>query len=63
MNPNCFKCGDEFNPVRKALGYNTCLACGSPKIQLPIIEVNKSNPVVGTLAELRAANAKGPRTW
>lgn len=61
--PNCIKCGQVYNPKRKALGYKTCLNCGSPKLYLPIIEVNKSNPVVGTLEELASASAKGWRTW
>lgn len=61
--PNCIKCGDEYNPKRAELGYRTCLSCGSPKQEFVIIEVNKSNPVVGTLQELAAANAKGLRTW
>lgn len=63
MTAFCIKCGDDYNPKRLELGYRTCLACGSPKLNLPIIEVNKSNPVVGTLAELASASAKGPRTW
>ena len=26
--PQCFDCGEEFNPKRKELGYEHCLACG-----------------------------------
>ena len=26
--PQCFDCGEEFNPKRKALGYEHCLECG-----------------------------------
>jgi len=26
--PECIKCGDEYNPKRKQLGYHTCLECG-----------------------------------
>lgn len=26
--PECFDCGEEFNPRRKALGYEHCLNCG-----------------------------------
>jgi hypothetical protein len=62
----CIKCTDEYDDRRAALGYKTCLPCAkihTPKQQFVIIDVNKSNPVVGTLAELAAANAKGPRTW
>lgn len=60
----CIKCGNEIHRARAALNeYRTCINCGSPRLNLPIIEVNKSNPVVGTLQELKQANAKGPRTW
>ena len=24
----CIECGEEYNPKRQALGYNTCLECG-----------------------------------
>ncbi len=26
--PQCIKCGEEFNPKRLQLGYQTCLSCG-----------------------------------
>ena len=26
--PQCFDCGEEFNPKRKELGYEHCLKCG-----------------------------------
>ena len=26
--PQCFDCGEEFSPKRKALGYEHCLECG-----------------------------------
>ena len=26
--PQCWDCGEEFNPKRKALGYEHCLSCG-----------------------------------
>ena len=26
--PQCWDCGEEFNPKRKALGYEYCLSCG-----------------------------------
>jgi hypothetical protein len=26
--PHCFDCGEEFNPKRRALGYEHCLECG-----------------------------------
>lgn len=60
----CRKCSHFYPDARKIWGkVDTCIDCGSPPLNLPIIEVNKSNPVVGTLAELASASAKGPRTW
>lgn len=59
----CIKCGEDYNPARLALGYRTCLDCGSPKLELVVIDVNKSNPVVGTRAELAGSSHKGLRTW
>lgn len=32
-NPDC---GNEVNPKRWALGYRTCLKCGSPLKQFPV---------------------------
>lgn len=58
----CIKCGDDYNDRRKALGYKTCLSCGSPRINFPVIPVSKSNYVVGTLEELKVSyNNKGQR--
>ena len=66
----CVKCGDEYIEKRLTkLGLKTCLPCGAKDAlkeregRFVIIDVNKSNPVVGTRAELAQANAKGPRTW
>jgi predicted nucleic acid-binding Zn-ribbon protein len=59
---NCIKCGNSYNSKRAELGYRTCLDCGSPRQEFLIIDVNKSNPIVGTLAELQGSH-KGPRTW
>lgn len=28
MTAICCKCGEEYNPKRRLLGYNTCLDCG-----------------------------------
>ena len=51
--PLC-KCGDEINPKRHALGYRTCLSCGSPAPQRTVVPVHKSNYVLCTNpAELR----------
>lgn len=56
----CIECDNSYNPRRKALGYRTCLDCGSPPIILPVVPVPKSNYVVGTLAELKQSyNVKG----
>lgn len=60
--PFCTKCGDEYNQKRATLGYRTCLDCGSPKINFPVIPVTKSNYIVGTVADLKHSYAaKGPR--
>lgn len=60
--PFCIKCGDDYNPKRLALGYRTCLDCGSPAFKPPIIPMSKSNYVVGTMADLQESyGAKGPR--
>jgi ribosomal protein L37AE/L43A len=48
--PECRECGELFNPKRKALGYNTCLACGEPKKQFAVVPVPKSNYIVATSA-------------
>ena len=29
MKVQCIKCGDDYSPKRHALGYSTCLSCGS----------------------------------
>jgi predicted nucleic acid-binding Zn-ribbon protein len=62
FDPSCAKCGEFYNPKRASLGYRTCLDCGSPKQEFIVIEVSKSNPVVGTRAELLGSH-KGLRTW
>jgi len=53
MSPSCVKCGEFYDPRRKALGYHTCLDCGSPLFRPPIIPVAKSNYIVGSMEELR----------
>ena len=35
--PECEECGDEVNPKRKALGYDTCLTCGEAVAQTEIL--------------------------
>ncbi len=58
----CSNCGQSYNLRRKALGYRTCLDCGSPPIKLPVVPVNKSNYVVGTMQDLKESyNGKGFR--
>jgi DNA-directed RNA polymerase subunit RPC12/RpoP len=68
------RCGEEISELRAAMQKREgtpllCLDCGTKfalqerKTKFVIVEVNKSNPVVGTRAELAAGNAKGPRTW
>jgi ribosomal protein L37AE/L43A len=60
----CIKCGDDYNNKRKALGYTTCLGCGSPKIKFAVMPITKSNYIIASsLEELRDNSyaAKGPR--
>lgn len=60
--PFCVKCGDDFHQKRAELGYRTCLSCGSPKINFPVVPVPKSNYVVGTMEDLKSSyNVKGQR--
>ena len=35
-DPQCFDCGEEFSPKRKALGYEQCLECGENYAQKSI---------------------------
>lgn len=58
----CIDCGEDYNPARRALGYRTCLECGSPPFRPPVIPMSKSNYVVGTMEDLRTSyNVKGQR--
>jgi len=50
--PFCIKCGDDYDPRRRELGYRTCLSCGSPAFRPPVIPVSKSNYIVGSMFEL-----------
>jgi len=34
--PECGKCGEEYHPRRKELGYNVCLDCGDKHAQKQI---------------------------
>lgn len=56
--PECVKCGDAYNPKRKALGYSTCLACGEPKKTFAVVPVPKSNYLIGSsVAQLKSPYA------
>ncbi len=39
--PQCFECGEEFSPKRKALGYQTCLKCGDKHAKKETIRKSK----------------------
>lgn len=57
----CIKCGDEYNDKRLDLGYLTCLRHGEARIDFPVVPVNKSNYVVGTMSDLKQSYGhKGP---
>lgn len=44
----CSECGEHYSPRRRALGYATCLDCGSPAKSFTVVPVPKSNYVVAT---------------
>lgn len=52
--PECSNsaCDNEVNPKRIALGYSTCLECGTPRVEFLIVPVPKSNYVVGPASDL-----------
>jgi hypothetical protein len=61
--PLCELCEEEFDPRRKALGYNTCLSCGSPKKEFCSVPMHKSGFVLVTdKAELKYVTVQTPRT-
>jgi hypothetical protein len=61
--PECCLCGEEFDPRRHALGYRTCLSCGTPKKQYCSVQMHKSNAVlVSNKADLKFIGAQTPRT-
>ena len=46
--PECVDCGELYSPRRAALGYPTCLDCGTPAKVYAVVPVPKSNYVVAT---------------
>jgi ribosomal protein L37AE/L43A len=46
--PECSNCGELYSPRRAALGFDTCLDCGSPAKSYAIVPVPKSNYVIAT---------------
>lgn len=46
--PKCRECGEPYSPRRRALGYHTCLDCGSPAKTYAVVPVPKSNYVIAT---------------
>jgi ribosomal protein L37AE/L43A len=50
-SPTCDECGEHYSPRRLALGYHTCLDCGSPAKTYAIVPVPKSNYVIATNIE------------
>ena len=49
--PECSKCGELFSPRRAALGYHTCLDCGSPAKVYAVVPVPKSNYLIASNPE------------
>jgi len=60
--PLCEDCEDEVHPLRAALGYRLCLACGereARRVTYPSAPINKSNYVLITNREqLKQLNPK-----
>lgn len=46
--PCCNDCGEPYSPRRHALGYPTCLDCGTPAKSYAVVPVPKSNYVIAT---------------
>lgn len=46
--PCCDDCGEPYSPRRHALGYYTCLDCGTPAKCYAVVPVPKSNYVIAT---------------
>lgn len=49
--PECRECGELYSPRRAALGYSTCLDCGTPRKTYAVVPVAKSNYVIATNIE------------
>ena len=47
-SPVCVECGEHYPAGRRALGYRTCLDCGSPAKTFTVVPVPKSNYVVAS---------------
>jgi tRNA(Ile2) C34 agmatinyltransferase TiaS len=47
-SPTCIKCGEHYPAARLALGYRTCLDCGSPAKTYTIVPVPKSNYIIAS---------------
>ena len=39
--PQCFDCGEQFNPKRQQLGYEHCLVCGDKYAKKETIRKSK----------------------
>jgi len=37
VNPECVECGEDYNPKRRSLGYQTCLECGDQEATRQIL--------------------------
>ena len=59
----CNKCGEDYSPLRLALGYRTCLPCGevqSKRVTRTVAPLHKSNYILITdRAQLAGLNNKG----
>lgn len=61
QDPECINCGTPYDPRRKALGYDTCLDCGSPRKQFTVAPgYNKGGlQLITNPADLKTIHKKG----
>lgn len=61
VNCRC-KCGNTINPRRYALGYRTCIECGSPNTTRTVVPLHKSAyQLVTDYSLLRQLNKYGSK--
>lgn len=61
--PECRKCGEEFNPLRKKLGYLTCLPCGDASAQKEIAHKRKCSAPLFNKGGYQYVGNKAAARW